>query len=309
LTEAEFISALRGLPLHPGARSLRDDAAVLDVAGATLVLTHDVIAEGVHFLADDPPDGVAWKLVALNLSDLAAKGARPLGVLLGFPLGDEAWDRAFLDGLGLVLGAFGIPLLGGDTVKAPRVLGLTAIGRAEGPVPSRGGARVGDQLWVSGTIGDAGLGLRMLKEALPRDENLVERYRNPFPRLEAGQRLAPVVSAMIDISDGLLLDADRMATASSVAIDLDLSLIPLSDAARRSGGEDLRARLAAATAGDDYELLFAASPDRARHVLAIGEETGLPLTPIGAFAAGAGVTLTDGGEPLPLPPRLGWEHG
>src|SRR4051812_43494436 len=136
-----------------------------------------MIAEGVHFLPDDPPGDVAWKLVAVNLSDLAAKGARPVGVLLGYSLGDGEWDRGFVAGLGAALRAFGVPLLGGDTVTAPRVLGLTAIGEATWPVPSRGGARPGDHLWVSGTIGDAGAGLAMLRGALPRDEALVERYR------------------------------------------------------------------------------------------------------------------------------------
>src|SRR3954470_11409983 len=213
---------MRGLATAPGARGLLDDAAVLEVGGTSLVLTHDVIAEGVHFRPDDPPADVAWKLVAVNLSDLAAKGARPLGVLLGYALGDAAWDRAFAEGLGTALRAFGIPLLGGDTVKAPRVLGMTAIGAATGPVPSRGGARPGDHLWVSGTIGDAGAGLRMLKGALPRDEALVERYRTPRPRLEAGQRLALLVSAMMDVSDGLLIDSARLAAASNVAVEIDL---------------------------------------------------------------------------------------
>src|SRR5204863_5948115 len=140
-----------------------------------LVLTHDMIAGGVHYLPDDPPADVAWKLVAVNLSDLAAKGARPLGVLLGFTLGDEIWDRAFAEGLAATLAAFGLPLLGGDTVSAPtRVLGLTAIGRSTGIVPSRAGARPGDQLWVSGTIGDAGAGLKALQGAIDRSDALIE---------------------------------------------------------------------------------------------------------------------------------------
>src|SRR4051812_33985579 len=125
---------------HPGARGLLDDAAVLEAGEIRLVLTHDVLVEGVHFLPTDPPQDVAWKLVAVNLSDLAAKGARPVGVLLGFPLGDAAWDRAFVDGFGAALSAFGVALLGGDTVTGPRVLGLTAVGEARGPVPSRSGA-------------------------------------------------------------------------------------------------------------------------------------------------------------------------
>jgi thiamine-monophosphate kinase len=228
--EAAFIDSLRALATSAAARGLADDAAVLEVGGATLVLTHDILAEGVHFRPDDPPGDVAWKLVAVNLSDLAAKGARPIGILLGFALGDEQWDRAFVDGLGLALRAFGLKLLGGDTVAAPRVLGLTAIGEATGPVPSRSGASAGDSLWVSGTIGDSGAGLRGLRGELPSHPALVERYRSPRPRLEAGQRLAPLVSAMMDVSDGLLIDSARMAAASAVELEIDLSLVPLSEA-------------------------------------------------------------------------------
>ena len=276
------------------------------MGGETLVLTHDMIVEGVHYLPDDPAADVAWKLVAVNLSDLAAKGAQPLGALLGFTLGHETWDRAFAQGLAAALAAFGMPLLGGDTVSAPaRVLGLTAIGRATGPVPSRAGARPGDQLWVSGAIGDAGAGLKALQGTLARSDALIERYRNPRPRLDAGQRLAPIVSAMMDVSDGLLIDASRMAAASGCAIGIALDTLPLSDAFLAACGE---ARLDAATAGDDYELLFAAGPERAPAVLALADELGLPFSRIGACAAGAGLALSQTGAPVPLPPRLGFEH-
>lgn len=280
---------------------------MLEVGGETLVLTHDMIVEGVHFLPDDPPADVAWKLVAVNLSDLAGKGARPLGVMLGFTLGEEAWDRAFAEGLGTALAAFGIPLLGGDTVSAPlRVLGLTAIGRAVGPVPARSGARPGDLLWVSGTIGDAMAGLGILTGTVGGSDALVERYRNPRPRLEAGERLAPLVTAMMDVSDGLLIDAARMAAASGCAAAIALESIPLSEAYLALLGE---ARLDAATAGDDYELLFSADAKAAPAILALADEIGLPLSRIGRFEAGAGLSLTDRGAPVPLPARLGFEHG
>lgn len=307
--ESAFIESLQRLAADPAARGLADDAAVLTIGGATLVLTHDMLVEGVHFLPGDPPGDVAWKLVAVNLSDLAAKGARPLGVLLGFPLGDAGWDRAFVDGLGTALAAFGLPLLGGDTVTGPRVLGLTAIGEARGPVPSRAGAEAGDRLWVSGAIGDAGAGLRGLRGELARSDALVERYRTPRPRLDLGASLAPLVSAMMDVSDGLLIDARRMAAASMAAAEIALDAIPLSDAFLAAVGDGTEARLAAAAAGDDYELLFAAPPEQTRALLALAQRLAIPLTPIGAFAAGAGLTLRDGGRPLTLPPRLGWEHG
>jgi len=266
-----------------------------------LVLTHDMIVEGVHYLPDDPAADVAWKLVAVNLSDLAAKGARPIGVLLGFTLGDEAWDQAFAAGMATALTAFGIPLLGGDTVSAPsRVLGLTALGRTAGTVPSRAGARPGDLLFVSGTIGDAGAGFVALRAGRDAPE-LIERYRTPRPRLEAGQRLAPLVGAMMDVSDGLLIDAERMAMASACGLEIELDSVPLSPLFPGTV-------LDAATAGDDYELLFAVRPEVAPAVLALADEIGLPFSRIGRFVEGAGITLTEAGDPVPLPPRLGYEH-
>ncbi|UIJ44654.1 thiamine-phosphate kinase [Sphingomonas cannabina] len=288
MTEAEFLAALRTLPLHTGALGLADDAARL----GELVITTDLIAEGVHFLPADPPGDVAWKLVAVNLSDLAAKGARPEGILLGYPLGDEAWDRAFLAGLGAALAAFACPLLGGDTVKVagPRTLALTAIGRAA-VSPTRSGARPSDALWVTGTIGDAGIGLAIARGTAGPPE-LLQRYRRPIPRLAEGPALAPLVTAMMDVSDGLLIDAARMAAASGCAVTIDLAHVPLSP---HHPGD----RLAAATAGDDYELLFA---------LPAGTEPPVPATRIGAFAAGRGLSLTDRGRPIPLPSRLGYEH-
>lgn len=311
--ETALIDSLRALAASPAARGLADDAAVLQVGGATLVLTHDMLVEGVHFLPSDPPQDVAWKLVAVNLSDLAAKGARPVGVLLGYSLGGEDWDRRFVEGLGLALRAFGVDLLGGDTVAAPagagRTLGMTAIGEAAGPVPSRAGARPGDQLWVSGAIGDAGAGLRIAKSGLSGPAALVERYRLPRPRLDAGAALAPLVSAMMDVSDGLLIDASRMAAASGVRLAVDLSAVPLSRDYLSCIGGSREARLGAATAGDDYELLFAAPSGRALEILAIGDRLGLSLSRIGAAEAGEGLRLSDGAESVALPPRLGWEHG
>ena len=311
--ESALIESLRVLAASPSARGLLDDAAVLSVGATTLVLTHDMLVEGVHYLPSDPPGDVAWKLLAVNLSDLAAKGARPVGVLLGYSLGGEEWDRAFVAGLGTALGAFGVALLGGDTVAVPagsaRVLGMTAIGEASGPVPSRGGALAGDQLWVSGAIGDAGAGLRVLTGELDgAHEALVERYRLPRPRLEAGAVLAPFVSAMMDVSDGLLIDASRIAAASGVRLHVELDAVPLSEAYLACLGDSRAARLAAATAGDDYELLFAAPPGRAGGILALSESLGLPFSRIGAAEAGEGLRLSERGEAVALPPRLGWEH-
>lgn len=274
-----------------------DDAAV--VGG--LVLTTDTLVEGVHFLATDPAADVAWKLVAVNLSDLAAKGALPEGVLLNYPLTDAAWDAAFLSGFAEALAIFACPLIGGDTVSlppgAPRVLTLTALGR-DAAAPARGGALAGDALWVTGTIGDAGAGLRIAQGA-PGPDRLLARYRRPRPRLAQGRVLAPLVHAMSDVSDGLLIDAARMAAASGLAITIDLAAVPLSADYVAFVGGDPDARLAAATAGDDYELLFA---------LTAGLDPPADAACIGRFAPGVGLSVTHQGSPAPLPPRLGWEH-
>jgi thiamine-monophosphate kinase len=311
-SERDFISSLRRLAADPAARGLADDAAVLDYGGSSLVLTHDMIVEGVHFLAGDPPEDVAWKAVAVNLSDLAAKGATPIGLLMGYSLaGDSAWDEAFVAGLGRVLAHYKVPLLGGDTVSAApggagRCIGVTAIGTAIAPVVSRSGAKAGDGLWVSGTIGDAGAGLRIARAALAGPSRLVDRYRRPQPRLAAGAALAPLAHAMMDISDGLLIDAGRMAEASGLAVTIDLSLIPLSAELVATVGEGRAARLEAATAGDDYELLLAAPPSLDEALLAGGFEP--PLARVGRFDAGSGLTLRDGSQAVPLPARLGFEH-
>lgn len=310
--EADFVGALRALATDPGARGLLDDAAVLEIGDRTLVLTHDMIVEGVHYLSGDPPEDVAWKLLAVNLSDLAAKGARPVGALLGYALRDSDWDARFAAGLRTALAAFAIPLLGGDTVSmpagAPRALGLTAIGDAPGPVPSRSGAREGDQVWVTGTIGDAGAGLELLTGGAGGSAFLIERYRNPRPRLEAGQRLAPSVSAMMDVSDGLLIDAARMAKASGCRFEIELDALPLSEGLLALMGSGRSARLRAASAGDDYELLFTAPADAAGTFLALSDALSLPMTRIGRCLSGSGLAVSEGGEPVPLPEKLGFEH-
>ncbi len=291
MTEAEFVAALRKLPLHPAARGLADDTALLDVG--PLVVTTDTLVEGVHFLPTDPAQDVAWKLVATNLSDLAAKGATPEGILLNYPLGDDVWDRAFLEGLAEVLTTFDTCIIGGDTVtlpqNVPRILTVTAFG-SSAAAPARNGARDGDALYVTGTIGDAGAGLALGKDG---PAALLAAYRRPQPRLADGRVLAPHVHAMMDVSDGLLIDAARMALASGLAVTVDLARIPLSDAYRAFSGD----RLAAATAGDDYQLLFAAPEGFASNA-----------TRVGMFSAGAGLMLHDAGVPVPLPDSLGYEH-
>jgi thiamine-monophosphate kinase len=303
MNERDLIARLRPLATHAAARGLLDDAAVLSPAlGRDLVFTHDVLVAGVHYLPGDPASDVAWKLLAVNLSDLAAMGARPVGVLLGLALSgeDDDWLAAFTTGLGRVLEKWNVALLGGDTTAgaASTVLGLTAIGEVPGgKALSRSGARPGDGVYVSGTIGDAGLGLAIARGEASPDKFLLNRYRRPEPRLALGQALVGVASAAMDVSDGLLIDASRMAEASGVGFDIDLTAVPVSEAARARMVPGDAGLLALATAGDDYELLFTAAAPVAS------------ATRIGTVRAGAGLSLTGTNGPLPLPERLGWEHG
>jgi thiamine-monophosphate kinase len=247
MDEAAFIAALRMLATDPAARGLDDDCAVLPLGGETLVLTHDMLVEGTHLAPGQSLADAAWKLVATNLSDLAAKGAEPLGVLTGHMLGPG--DAAFLAGLGEVLAHFAVPLLGGDTVRgapgAPRTFGLTAIGRAtHTPVPSRASARPTDTIWLTGPLGAAMLGL----EALQTGSGDACAYLRPRALLAEGRALAPHVTAMMDVSDGLLLDATRMAGASRVTFAIASTAVPIATPESRRD-EALRW-------GDDYQLLF-----------------------------------------------------
>ncbi|KAA9015000.1 thiamine-phosphate kinase [Sphingobium limneticum] len=301
--ESRFLTLLRLLANDPAAQGLSDDVAVLPFGASRLILTSDTMVEGVHYLPTDPPQDIGWKLAAVNLSDLAAKGARPVGCLLNYALsGDEAWDEAFVAGLGEALDRHAMPLLGGDTVKMPagsaRSYSLTAMGEATGPVPTRTGAQPGDRLYVTGPVGDAGIGLSLATADPAASGPLVEAYRRPRPRLAEGALLAPVASAMMDLSDGLLIDASRMGVASGVAIVIDH--IPLSVALEKVRGASVAVQIAAARAGDDYELLFALPHGVAPPVRAI---------PIGHVADGSGLTLKIDGAVIPLPDSLGWEHG
>ena len=293
--EAAFIHALRALARHPGARNLEDDCAVLAIGGETLVLTHDMLVEGTHYLAAGP-DGadmadVAWKLVASNLSDLAAKGAEPVGVLLGHMLGAD--DDRFVEGLADVLAHYNVPLLGGDTVSGAgaRAHGLTAIGRATHvPVPSRSGAQPGDRLWLTGELGAAMLGFEA-ELAGPGSTADSTAYRRPMARLAEGEALAPLVTAMMDVSDGLLLDAFRMAEASDVSIAIVSADVPVADPARVHD---------CLTWGDDYELLFTLPGTAIPPV---------PATPIGTVEPREFAPLFLDGAPLLNPQGLGYSHG
>jgi thiamine-monophosphate kinase len=307
LGELDFIERLRALATHPAARGLEDDAAVI----GDLVLTHDMIAEGVHYLPTDPPASVGWKLVTVNLSDLAAKGAEPVAALMGFTLGsDDEWDERFLAGVAAACETYKIALVGGDTIalpsRAPRVFGLTAIGRGGSAIPSRSGGNPGDKLWLVGTLGDAAAGLDALRADPKAEGPLIEAYRRPVPQLAVGRMLAPQASAMMDLSDGLLIDASRLCRASGCAARIDLDSLPISRAYIAERGADRRARLAAATGGDDYALLAALSPEFDPLSLYLPSRT--ILASIGTLTEGEGLRLFDVAGEVPLPEQLGYEH-
>lgn len=289
MKELAFIEALRALPLHPGARGLADDCAVIEVGSETLILTHDMMVEGTHYLPDADMADVAWKLVATNLSDLAAKGGEPVGVLLGHMLGRE--DEAFLAGLYEVLAHYNVPLLGGDTTagEGTRSHGLTAIGRAtHTPVPSRSGAQIGDVLWLVGEIGAAMLGFEALRDKTGGDHSA---YSRPMALLPQGQALAPLAHAMMDVSDGLLLDTFRMAEASGVSIAIDSAAVPLADPSRA---------LDCMSWGDDYALLVA---------LPANIEPPVAATRIGSVEPQGFAPLFCDGEAVTNAHALGYTHG
>jgi thiamine-monophosphate kinase len=307
MDELALIDRLRLIATDPAARGLDDDVAVI----GDLVFTHDMIAEGVHFLELDPPASVGWKLVAVNLSDLAAKGAEPVAALLGYTVGpDGEWDEKFIEGIAAACEAYSLALIGGDTIAlpsdAPKVFGLTVIGRSNGPIPSRAGGTPGDALWVVGTLGDASAGLAMLKDDAEAEGPLVEAYRRPVPQLAAGRLLAPYATAMMDISDGLLLDASRICAASGCSAAIRLDALPLSRAYIAERGAGRRARTAAATGGDDYALLAALPADF--DPLGLSLPPGTILARIGELAGGEGLKLSDAAGEVPLPEHLGYEH-
>jgi thiamine-monophosphate kinase len=299
---------------YPGALDLVDDAALVDVAdGRQLVVAADGIVAGVHFLPDDPPALVAGKLLRVNLSDLAAMGADPLGyltVLIRSPGTDDAWLKAFAGGLAADQSAFGLHLLGGDTVSTPGPLALTLT--ILGTVPRgqalvRGGAEADDEIWVSGTLGDAALGLRILQGlAVPEEDalKLIDRYRTPQPRLKLGHALRGIAHAAIDVSDGLAADLGHILDASGVGAVIEAAALPLSDAGRSLPG----GREAALGGGDDYELLLTAPADAAPALARIARELGLPLTRLGRVTAEPGLRVLDeAGRALDLK-HSGWRH-
>jgi thiamine-monophosphate kinase len=289
----------RPIATDPGAFNLDDDAAALKPSGDDIVVTTDAIVEGVHFLADDPPETVARKALRVNLSDLAAKGALPAGFVLTLALRDtdEAWLKPFAAALGEDARQYGCPLLGGDTVSTPGplMISITAFGRVPvGKMVHRNGAKHGDRVMVTGTIGDAALGLAVLgggkvraavDDAGARDR-LISRYRVPQPRMALAAIVRDHASAAMDVSDGLAGDLTKLCGVSGVSAVIDLESIPLSDIARDLLSRGVVGIETLIAGGDDYEILCTIADDRVEAFTQAAQRAGVALSSIGMVVAG-----------------------
>ena len=297
------------LATHPGALALSDDAAYLTPpADHDLVLTTDMTVAGVHFFPDDPPETIGKKALRVNLSDLAAKGAEPIGALLAISFPDEideGWIANFSRGLGEDCVVFSCPLLGGDTTKTPGPLSIaiTAIGKVpSGKMVKRAGAKAGDLVVVSGTIGDAALALEMKRRFLsgglgdlnkPQAAELLRRYRVPEPRVALAPMLRDFANAGMDISDGLVGDLGKLAGVSGVSAQIDTAKIPLSNPAHDAIAGEAALLATALTRGDDYEVLSAIPEARFTAFAEAAGKAGVPVTAIGRFGEGEGVVVLD----------------
>ncbi|MCE9650226.1 MAG: thiamine-phosphate kinase [Parvibaculum sp.] len=300
----------------PGAYGLRDDAASFTPRpGFDLVLTVDALVEGVHFFSSDPADMVARKLLRVSLSDLAAKGAVPRGYLLTAAWTSQTpleWMHRFALGLSQDQLIFDMDLWGGDTVSTsgPLTFSLTAIGEIPaGQILRRGGAKAGDALFITGTVGDAALGLAVAQGRLAEDPHLLTRYRLPEPRVSVGAGLRGIAHAALDVSDGLMADLKHLCEVSGVGARVDVASVPLSPAAKRCLASDSTLIETVLTGGDDYEILFAAPIAKSAEIDSLAAATGVPITRIGAVLDPTeGLSaIAPSGEPMALK-RLGFRH-
>jgi thiamine-monophosphate kinase len=304
------------LATHPGACGLSDDAvAIAPPPGCDLVLTADGVVGGVHFFPDDPPEAVAKKALRVNLSDLAAKGAKPIGFLLTLALPKEigdGWLTSFARGLGADADLFGCPLLGGDTVRTPGpvTISIAAFGAVpHGKTIRRAGARPGDRVVVTGTIGDAALGLLVRRDGaaaerwgLTRDQrdHLAARYLVPEPRNAIAAFLGSYATAAMDVSDGLAGDLGKLCRTSGVAAEIALARVPFSDAARVAVGKEPALIETAITGGDDYEVLACVPAEKVEALRREASAAGVALTEIGVVIAGEGEAYFLGADGKPL---------
>ena len=287
-----------------------DDAALLQVpVGRQLVVTADTLNAGVHFPLDTLPADIGWKSLAVNLSDLAAMGATPAWctLSLSLPQVDSAWVDAFLDGFLALADLHGVGLVGGDTTRGPLSIAVTAMGLVEaGAALRRDGARIGDDVWVTGTLGDAAAALQCLHETRAVSPALKARLDRPAPRITAGQRLSGLASSCVDVSDGLLADLAHVCKCSDVGAEIELLRLPASPELS-TWQDELRWPLQAG-GGDDYELCFTAAPRNRELVVQALDFAGIAGTRIGRIVSGQGVQAFDvQGKPW-NPVRPGYEH-
>ena len=293
------------------ALGIGDDAALLQPpADLQLAVAMDTLNAGVHFPHETSPADIGWKALAVNLSDLAAMGATPAWctLSLSLPQGDGAWIDAFLDGFLELADAHRVALVGGDTTRGPLSVCVTAHGFVEaGSALLRSGARAGDDIWVSGTLGDAAGALAQLQAGNAVDPLLRARLDRPAPRVALGRALRGIANACIDVSDGLLADLGHLCDASGVGAGIELASLPAS-ASMRSGFDVETRRALQATGGDDYELCFTAPEAKRSDVGHAAREAGVEVARIGRVVAGAGVVARgENGEPW-APPRKGYAH-
>ncbi len=288
-----------------------DDGALLQVpAGMQLVVAMDTLNAGVHFPPATAPAEIGWKALAVNLSDLAAMGAQPAWctLSLSLPDADSGFVDAFLDGFLALAAEHDVALVGGDTTRGPLSVCVTAHGFVEpGQALRRNGARVGDEIWVSGTLGDAAGALAQWEAGIAMDPALRRRLDRPSPRVALGRALRGIAHACIDVSDGLLADLGHMCDASAVAAQVDVDALPASDALRAAFSGDRR-RTLQASGGDDYELCFSAAPGAREAVQAAADRADTPVTRIGTVTAGGGVSACDAAGAAWSPPMTGWVH-
>lgn len=304
-----------------GALDLADDAAFLTpTPGMDLVVSTDPILAGVHFFADDSADDIAWKALAVNVSDLAAKGAMPVAytMTLAFPAAPErVWMERFASGLAAAQQAFGCHLIGGDTdrTSGPLAIGITAIGQVpSGKMVLRRGARVGDHVFVTGTLGDAALGLKLRRSgsvfgaAASEDAKawLVGRYLRPKARIEFAPVVQRFATAALDVSDGFLKDLRRL--SGSHGLDIAFNDLPLSSPARQIIGADTELRTCVLTGGDDYEILFAVSPADKAAMIVEAEKSGVSATEVGMLRNHSDILVRDGGGVIIEAAQSGYDH-
>jgi thiamine-monophosphate kinase len=315
--EFDLIAMIRSRAAAGSARrqdvllGIGDDAAVLALpAGQCLVVATDTLNDGVHFPAETAAADVGWKALAVNLSDLAAMGAQPAWATLSLSLreADPAWVDGFLDGFLSLASEHGVALVGGDTTRGPLSVCVTVHGfvACDGAL-RRDGAQAGDDIWVTGTLGDAAGALSQWRAGGAAEPALRQRMDRPQPRVAAGRALAGVAHACIDISDGLLADLGHVCNASGVGARVDLESLPASAALQALFTPESRRTLQAA-GGDDYELCFTAPPSQRAAVMAIAARCALSMTRIGQVGGGEGVALLDRAGIAWRPPRGGYDH-